>query len=71
MNRVAAVKVDSYDYTYEDVEKGMNEALDLIGGIEKYVSPGERVLIKPNMLEAGAKGISVTTHPSVVHKIPF
>ncbi|AIF52960.1 hypothetical protein [Pelosinus sp. UFO1] len=27
MEKVAAVKVDSYDYNYEDVEKGVNEAL--------------------------------------------
>ena len=27
MTKVAAVKVGSYDYNYEDVEKGVNEAL--------------------------------------------
>ena len=36
MNKVAVSKVNSFDYNYEDVEKGMNEALALIGGIEKY-----------------------------------
>jgi len=47
MQKVVAVKVDSFDYNYEDIEKGMNEALDLLGGIEKFISPGDRVLVKP------------------------
>jgi len=63
MNKVAAVKIDSFDYNYEDIEKGIQEALALLGGIEKFISPGDRVLIKPNMLEAVKKELSVTTHP--------
>lgn len=69
MEKVAVVKVDSYDYNSDDVEKGINEVLDLIGGIEKYINPGERVLIKPNMLEAVPKELSVTTHPEVVRAV--
>lgn len=71
MTKVAVANVGGYDYNYSDVEKAMNEALALIGGIEKYINPGERVLIKPNMLEAVDKGTGVTTHPSVVLQIPF
>ena len=51
MNKVAAVKVDSYDYNYADVEKGVNEALILLGGLDKFISAGDRVLLKPNMVE--------------------
>lgn len=69
MIKVAVSKVDSFDYTYSDVEKAMNEALALIGGIEKYINLGERVLIKPNMLEAVDKGTGVTTHPEVVRAV--
>ena len=63
MNKVAAVKVGSYDYNYEDVEKGVNEALKLLGGLDKFINPGDRVLLKPNMLEGVDKGTGVTTHP--------
>jgi len=69
VNKVAAVKVDSFDYNYGDVEKGVNEALELLGGMEKYISPGDRVLVKPNMLEAVKKELSVTTHPEVVRAV--
>jgi uncharacterized protein (DUF362 family) len=41
----------------------MQELLDELGGIEKFVKSGEKVLIKPNMLEAVEKDTSVTTHP--------
>ncbi|MBP2644418.1 MAG: iron-sulfur cluster-binding protein [Firmicutes bacterium] len=62
MTKVAAVKVESFDYNYDDIEKGVKEAIELLGGIEKFISPGDRVLVKPNMLEAVKKELSVTTH---------
>lgn len=40
-------------------------ALDLLGGIEKFVKPGERVLIKPNGLFMSYK-IGTVTSPEVV-----
>lgn len=36
MQKVAAVKVGSYDYNYEDVEKGIQEVLTLLGGLDKF-----------------------------------
>lgn len=44
MQKVAAVKVDSFDYTYEDVEKGVQEALELLGGLDKFINHGHKVL---------------------------
>jgi len=46
MKKAAAIKVDSYDYNCNDIEKGVNDALGLLGGMEKFVSSGDRVLIK-------------------------
>ncbi|MBP2658634.1 MAG: hypothetical protein K0R78_3417 [Pelosinus sp.] len=37
MVKVVAVKVDSYYYNYEDVEKGVNEAIELLGGLDKSI----------------------------------
>lgn len=67
MQKVAAVKADSYDP--QVVEQAMAELLDHLGGISQYIQPGERVLVKPNMLEGVDKGLSVTTHPEVVRAI--
>jgi len=50
MTKVAAVKVDCFDYNYDDIEKGVNEALELLGEIEKFISHGDMVLVKPNVL---------------------
>ncbi len=62
--KVAAVKVDNY--TYEEVERGLNEALTLIGGLAGFVNPGEKVLLKPNMLEGLPPGKAVTTNPEIL-----
>ncbi|GMA98261.1 hypothetical protein [Pelosinus sp. IPA-1] len=51
MTKVAVAKVGSFDYNYGDVEKAINEVLELLGGIESFIKPGDKVLIKPNMLE--------------------
>jgi uncharacterized protein (DUF362 family) len=64
MQKVAAVKVDSYDYIYEDVEKGVHEVLSLLGGLDKFISPGERVLLKSNMLEGVEKRL-FSNYPSI------
>lgn len=61
MNRVAVVKFDSYDQ--QVVAQAMQELLAHLGGIEKYINPGDRVLIKLNMLEAADKASGITTQP--------
>lgn len=64
---VASVKVTQYD-RYE-VQAGIQDALNLIGGIDRFVQQGEIVLIKPNMLEALPPEKAVTTHPEVVRAV--
>lgn len=49
----------------------LNEALVLLGGIDKFISPGDRVLLKPNMLEGVDKGTGVATHPEIVIDVSF
>lgn len=67
MIKVAVVKADSYDT--QVVEQAMTELLDHLGGISQYIQSGERVLVKPNMLEGVDKSLSVTTHPEVVRAV--
>ena len=64
---VAAAHVRSYDPG--EVQSGLAEVLGLVGRMEAFVQPGERVLIKPNMLEALAPAKAVTTHPEVVRAV--
>ena len=33
----------------DDVARQVREAVNLLGGMERFVKPGDRVLVKPNM----------------------
>jgi len=49
-----------------DIERSVRKALDLIGGIQRIVKPGARVLIKPNFGVNVSAGTGVITDPGVV-----
>jgi uncharacterized protein (DUF362 family)/NAD-dependent dihydropyrimidine dehydrogenase PreA subunit len=40
-----------------------------LGGMEAFVRPGERVLLKPNLLSANPPEAAVTTHPEVLRAV--
>lgn len=67
MNKVAVEKVESYDSGL--VKSGLTDLLAHLGGIEAFVRPGERVLIKPNMLSAKLPEAAVTTHPALLRAV--
>ncbi|SEP14098.1 DUF362 domain-containing protein [Propionispora vibrioides] len=67
MTKVAAVKADSYDP--QIVGQAITDLLAHLGGMSQFIQPGDRVLVKPNMLEAVEKGLCVTTHPEVVRAV--
>jgi len=52
-----------------DVEKRTREAVNLVGGIEKVVGRGDRVLIKPNMVGGFPPETGETTDPELVKVI--
>ncbi|MFQ5427599.1 MAG: DUF362 domain-containing protein [Thermodesulfobacteriota bacterium] len=56
-------------YGLEEVYDKVREAIELLGGMDSFVSKGERILIKPNMLSAKPVDAAVTTHPSVVRAL--
>lgn len=53
------------DYTTE-VETQLREGLSELGGMSAFVQPGQRVLLKVNLLMKKRPEEAVTTHPSVV-----
>jgi uncharacterized protein (DUF362 family)/Pyruvate/2-oxoacid:ferredoxin oxidoreductase delta subunit len=67
MQKVAIEKVASYNP--EAVEEGLKNLLAPFGGIKALVRPGERVLLKPNMLSAKPPEAAVTTHPAVLRGV--
>jgi uncharacterized protein (DUF362 family)/NAD-dependent dihydropyrimidine dehydrogenase PreA subunit len=64
---VALVGCDSYgrERTYEAVKR----AIGLLGGIDHFVKPGQRVLLKPNILMPSSPDKCVATHPDVVYAV--
>jgi len=58
--------VSCSDYEQKKVEAAMRRCLAPIGGIESVVSPGQRVVIKPNLLCAAPPEDAITTHPTIV-----
>jgi uncharacterized protein (DUF362 family)/ferredoxin len=61
---VALVRCASYnpDTVYTALQRGV----ELLGGLDRFVRPGERLLLKPNILAGDGPESAVTTHPSVL-----
>jgi len=49
-----------------DRAKTVNKAIELLGGIERFVKPGETVAIKPNVAFASPPMLGATAHPELV-----
>jgi len=57
--------------TYEtlEVEAAVRRAVDALGGIRAFIRPGERVLVKPNLLTDALPEAGVDTHPEVLRAV--
>ncbi len=64
---VAIVRCESYDE--EMVYLAVKRALDLIGGLASIVKPGEKILLKPNILTGAPPDKAVCTHPAVFNAV--
>jgi len=60
-------RAETYDQAA--ITAGISEVLNSLGGITRFVSPGEKILLKPNMLEGLPPDKAVTTHPEVVRAL--
>jgi len=61
---VALVRCETYDPAA--VSAALARGVELLGGLERFVSPGERILFKPNVLAGEDPEKAVTTHPAVL-----
>ena len=64
---VALVRCTDYDETrvYEAVKKGIS----LLGGAGQFAKPGEKLVLKPNVLIGAKPEKCVTTHPAVFRAV--
>jgi uncharacterized protein (DUF362 family)/Pyruvate/2-oxoacid:ferredoxin oxidoreductase delta subunit len=66
-SKVALVRCDTYDD--RAVGAAVVRGLELIGGARRLVKPGERIVLKPNVLYGANPEKGVTTHPSVFRAV--
>lgn len=57
------------DYSPHAVAKAVGESVARLGGMERFVRPGDRVLLKVNLLFPSRPEEAVTTHPAVVRAV--
>ncbi len=62
---VSFVQASSYDHSKLDA--ALREVLAPLGGISAFVKPGNRVLLKPNLLTGARPGKECTTRPELVY----
>lgn len=52
-------------YNEESVYRAVAQGISLLGGIEKFVSKEDKILLKPNLLGKADPEKAITTHPAV------
>jgi uncharacterized protein (DUF362 family)/ferredoxin len=57
------------DYHPARVRAAIEQVLAPLGGMAAFVRPGQRVLLKPNLLAGKAPEKAVTTHPEIVRQV--
>jgi len=67
MSDVSIIRCASYDEA--NLSSSLDEALKLIGGIESFVKPSQKVLLKVNCLMAAEIDSATTTHPLFVKAV--
>ncbi len=65
MARTSTVSIIGSDYENPRID----EMLEPLGGMGSFVSKGERVLLKINLLSASDPMAAITTHPSIVKAV--
>jgi uncharacterized protein (DUF362 family) len=69
MNKSIVSIYRAANYERDNIQEAVSECLKLLGGIKKFVSPGQKVLLKPNMLGTFEPEKAATTHPEVVKAV--
>lgn len=59
--------LEAHTYEVKALEQKIKELLAPLGGIARFVKPGDRVLLKPNLLTGGRPAKECITRPEVVY----
>ncbi|MFW5787686.1 MAG: DUF362 domain-containing protein, partial [Halanaerobiales bacterium] len=67
MEEVVVKKCDNYQE--QEINNKLNALIKELGGIDNIISPGEKVLLKVNLIRGAVPEDAVTTHPVVVKEM--
>ncbi|TAN60209.1 DUF362 domain-containing protein [bacterium] len=65
----SASVVKCHTYNPDELFLKVKEAIGLIGGIEKFIQPNSKILLKPNLLMDVDPEKAITTHPEFVRAV--
>lgn len=54
------------DYTPSKIAEAIKKQFELLGGLRKFVTPGDTVLLKPNFIAPRSHRYATQTHPAVI-----
>jgi len=54
------------DYSQTRIAEALQKQFELLGGLEKFVKPGDTVLLKPNFIAPRSRRHATQTHPAVI-----
>lgn len=66
---VSILSCQSYDYEYNEVRSVIEQSVENLGGWSSFVSPGETVLLKVNLVMKKAPELAATSHPVFVQAV--
>jgi len=66
-SRIYVGRCRSYDE--EEIEYHLRAFFDYMGGVRKFVLPGMKVLLKPNLCLPHPPEMAITTHPSILRAL--
>ena len=64
MSKVAIERCE--DYSAGALKEALEKVLEHLGGMKAFVRPGQKVLLKPNLLRKARPEEGVTTHPALI-----
>ncbi|WP_274378660.1 DUF362 domain-containing protein [Desulforamulus profundi] len=66
-NTVAVSRCSGYDR--QQVVASLDKLVEHLGGMERFIRPGQIVAVKPNLIARKKPEEAVTTHPTVVEAV--
>lgn len=57
------------DYRFSEIGSAVGRVVSDLGGLRRFVLPGQTVLLKPNLLSDRPPDCAVTTHPEIVRAL--